>query len=204
MHIAYVQQNDPKDNMLFGDHCQRKESKNNKHTFIYMWNVYLRKVVFITYSVSLKVSSSFFVSLLWTGTTCISPISVAWPTTSSTTYKKILISLYINKKIDRFMRKTVKLPIRKLESRLPLMISWNVANDKKQSSFFREDSVTLELFMIDSLNPWLVGRYFPAVGVTEKFSMNLHCPTCSFLTRPRKTLLQVQWILTPYINIKKI
>ncbi|XP_056855879.1 uncharacterized protein LOC108826080 isoform X1 [Raphanus sativus] len=77
--------------------------------------------------------------------------------------------------------------------------------------WLKEDSVTLELFMIDSLNPWLVGRYFPAVGVTEKFSMNLHCPTCSFLTRPRKTLLQenrVDGVYTksckPMIKVQKI
>ena len=52
------------------------------------------------------------------------------------------------------------------------------------------------------LYSWLVGLYFPPAGVTEKFSMNLHCPTWNFLTRGKKTLLQVQLILTPYINIR--
>ncbi|CAN7033850.1 unnamed protein product, partial [Brassica oleracea var. botrytis] len=47
----------------------------------------------------------------------------------------------------------------------------------------KEESVTLELLMIESLYLWLVGRYFPVAGVTEKFSRNLHCPTCNFLTR---------------------
>ena len=42
------------------------------------------------------------------------------------------------------------IPIKKFESRLPLMIAWNGVNDKKSSSFFREESVTLEFLMIES------------------------------------------------------
>lgn len=83
------------------------------------------------------------------------------------------------------------LPIKNFESTLPLMIAWNGVNVKKSSSFFK-DELTLELHVMDSLNLWLVGRYFPVVGVNEKFSWNLHSPTCNLLTRARKSLLQVQ------------
>lgn len=62
-----------------------------------------------------------------------------------------------------------------------------------------EESVTLELLMMDILYSWLVGWYFPAAGVTKKFSMNLHAPICNFFTRARKSMFQVQWILKSYI-----
>ena len=84
------------------------------------------------------------------------------------------------------------LPIKTFASTLPLMIDWNGVNVKKSSSFFKDELLTLELLVMDSLNLWLVGRYFPVAGVTEKFSRNLHSPICNLLTRARKSLLQVQ------------
>lgn len=107
---------------------------------------------------------------------------------------------YINWRVQGNMKNTNNLPIKKLELRLPLMISVKDANDKNLSSFSRVDLVTLELLNIAILYLWLVARYLPADAVNEKFSTNLHCPSWSLFTRGKNTFLQVQWILTPYIH----
>lgn len=146
-------------------------------------------------------SSSFFLSLPSTWTTSTSPISVAWPITSTCniTGKNKLDSRKL-KECRKQKMINYDIPIKIFESRLPLRIAWKGVNVKNSSSFLKDELLTLELPMIDSLNLWLVGRYFPVAEVTEKFSRSLHSPTCNFFTRATKILLQVQWILTPCSN----